>query len=217
MLLPLTSDDGVLLDLRYATAANMTGRPIYRRPVAMLHPEAHARLRAAASRAAVLGLGFRIFDAFRPLDAQWALWAALPDPRFVADPRDASGFHPRGAAVDLTLVDQAAGTDLDMGTGFDEMTPHSAHAALDLPPAAVRNPGPAARHHGRRGLAAHRVGVVALPVAGRAGAAAALGKGRPRTARCSGGRRRAEPSAVARPQGSTRAADGGCRHGGCKA
>ena len=139
MLLSVTEDDGVLLDLRYATADNLTGKPVYRRPIALLHPEAHKRLLAATARAAVLGLRLRVFDAFRPLDAQWALWTALPDPRFVADPADDSGFHPRGAAVDLTLMDPADGTDLDMGTGFDAMVAQSAHAALDISPEAVRN------------------------------------------------------------------------------
>lgn len=139
MLVPLTEDDGFLFDLRYATAGNLTGKPIYRRPVALLRPEAHGRLLAAAARAAVLGLGIRVFDAFRPLDAQWALWRALPNPRFVADPADGGGFHPRGVAVDLTLLDRADGTDLDMGTAFDEMVPQSGHDALDIAPEVVRN------------------------------------------------------------------------------
>ncbi len=78
----MTEDDRVLIDLRYATADNLTGRAIYTRPVALLRPEAHAMLRAAAARAAVLGLRLRVFDAFRPMEAQWALWRALPDPPF---------------------------------------------------------------------------------------------------------------------------------------
>ncbi len=139
MLLPLTADDGVLLDIRYATANNFTGRPIYLRPVALLRPEAHAALLAAAVRTGRLGLNLKVLDAFRPLEAQWALWNALPDPRFVADPTSSAGRHPRGIAVDLTLVDRATGAELDMGTGFDDMTPHSAHAALDLAPTAIRN------------------------------------------------------------------------------
>ena len=135
----MTEDDRVLIDLRYATADNLTGRAIYTRPVALLRPEAHAMLRAAAARAAVLGLRLRVFDAFRPMEAQWALWRALPDPQFVADPAQETGLHPRGVAVDLTLTDPATGPDLDMGTGFDAMAPQSAHAALDLPAEAVRN------------------------------------------------------------------------------
>ncbi len=139
MLVPVTADDGVSLDIRYATANNFTGKPIYLRPVALLRPEAHAALLAAAARAAVLGLRLKLFDAFRPLEAQWALWDALPDPRFVANPADDTGRHPRGIAVDLTLIDSSTGAELDMGTDFDEMTPRSAHAALDLAPSAIRH------------------------------------------------------------------------------
>jgi len=138
MLVPVTAADGILLDLRYATADKLTGRPIYQRPVALLRAEARAALLAAAARAAVLGLRLKIFDAFRPIEAQWALWHALPDPRFVADPRQGMGLHPRGVAVDLTLVAEGGGT-LDMGTGFDAMTPLSAHAALALAPDCLRH------------------------------------------------------------------------------
>jgi len=137
--LQVTEDDGFLLDIRYATAANLTGAPIYRRAVALLRPEAHALLLAAGRRAAVLGLRIKVFDAFRPIEAQWALWRALPDPRFVSDPAAATGMHPRGVAVDVTLVDAASGSELAMGTGFDDMTAQSAQAALDVPAVAVRH------------------------------------------------------------------------------
>ncbi len=77
-----------------------------------------------------------IFDGFRPTEAQWALWNALPDPTFIADPRLGS-THGRGVALDLTLA-TAEGEALDMGTGFDDMTPLSYHAAA-VPAAARRN------------------------------------------------------------------------------
>lgn len=128
--------DGVTVDLRYATADTLAGWPIYSRPVAMLHPRAAALLAGAVRRAAVLGLRLRIYDAFRPIEAQWALWHALPDPRFVADPRT-GGSHTRGAAVDVTLED-AQGV-LPMGTGFDAMEAAAAHDAFGLPAEAVRN------------------------------------------------------------------------------
>ncbi len=139
MVLRVTEEDGVLLDIRYATADNLTGAPIYTRPVALLRPEAHAMIRAAVRRAAVLGLQIKVFDAFRPLEAQAALWKALPDPRFVSNPAAGLALHPRGIAVDLTLVDRASGDELDMGTGFDDMTTLSAQDALDLPPDVIRN------------------------------------------------------------------------------
>ncbi len=138
MLLPVTDADGVLLDLRYATAGNLTGRPIYTRPVALLLPEARARLFAARDAAARLGLRLKLFDAFRPMEAQWALWHAVEDKRFVADPR-AGGVHPRGAAVDLTLCDAATGAELPMGTGFDATEEESAHGHPGVPVEDQRN------------------------------------------------------------------------------
>ena len=139
MLLRITEADGVLLDLRYASADNLLGRPVYARAVALLRPEARWALLAAAARARARGLRLRLFDAFRPLEAQWAFWHAAEDKTFVADPRG-GGTHPRGIAVDLTLVDGASGADLPMGTGFDAFTALSAHGALDgLPPDAIRN------------------------------------------------------------------------------
>ncbi len=71
------------------------------------------------------------------VEGQWALWDASPDPEFVADPRN-GGPHNRGVALDLTLVD-AAGHELDMGTGFDALTPLSHHGRTDVSPAAQRN------------------------------------------------------------------------------
>ena len=139
MLLPVTGDHGVLLDIRYATADNFTGQPIYHRPVALLHPVAHAALLLAVARARPLGLKLRIFDAFRPVDAQWALWRALPDPVVVADPRSGDGMHPRGVAVDLTLADALTDAALEMGTGFDAGLPQSAQGSLDLPAEAIRH------------------------------------------------------------------------------
>lgn len=126
------------IDLRYATEDNLTGQPIYTRPVAMLTPEAAALLRRAARQARALGLRMRIYDAFRPIEAQWALWNAVEDKRFVSDPRS-GGVHPRGTAVDLTLDDGVTGQALDMGTGFDAITPLSAHGADGLGSDAIRN------------------------------------------------------------------------------
>jgi len=125
------------IDLRYATADNLTGSPIYRRPLCLLHPDAARRLAEAVRLAAVLGLRLRIFDAYRPPAAQWRLWAALPDPVFIADPRQGSN-HTRGVAVDLTLAD-AGGNPLDLGTPFDDMSPRAFHAAPGMPAEVQRN------------------------------------------------------------------------------
>jgi len=130
-------DFDVIVDLRYATTDNFTGRPVYRRAQAYLAPDAAVALRTAIALAARQGCRFRIFDAFRPTEAQWILWNHTPDPNFLADPRKGSP-HSRGVAVDLTLVN-TAGEDLDMGTPFDAFTPRSHHGAPGLHRQAERN------------------------------------------------------------------------------
>jgi zinc D-Ala-D-Ala dipeptidase len=129
--------DGFDLDLRYATADNLAGRPIYRRAAGFLHPDAASALGRAAAIAEAQGWRLRVYDAYRPVAAQWALWHALPDPRYVADPREGSS-HNRGVAVDLTLADRD-GVPLDMGTGFDAMTVLSSHGSTAVPVEAQRH------------------------------------------------------------------------------
>src|SRR3546814_17146317 len=79
-----TPDFDLDIALAYATAANVTGKPIYARAEAQLHADAAAALQRAIALAAPLGLRLRIFDAFRPVEAQWRLWAVFPAPAFVA-------------------------------------------------------------------------------------------------------------------------------------
>jgi D-alanyl-D-alanine dipeptidase len=127
----------VALDIAYATPANITGAPIYARPGCYLVEPAAEKLARAIELAAEVGYRFRIFDAFRPKEAQWVLWNHTPDAEFLADPRRGSP-HSRGVAVDLTLLD-GAGSALDMGTGFDAFTPLSHHARTDISAEAQRN------------------------------------------------------------------------------
>lgn len=139
MLHPVTPDAfDVEFDIAYARADNVAGRALYRRPACYLHAEAIERLRAAIAIAGGLGLRFRIYDGFRPIESQRALFAAAPDPEFVSNPDTGAVPHCRGAAVDLTLIDDR-GDALDMGTAFDAFTARASHGDLSISPAAQRN------------------------------------------------------------------------------
>lgn len=135
LLHPATHD--LVLDLVYATALNVAGQAIYVRPLCLIHRDAEGRLREAMRLAAALDLRLKIFDAFRPAEAQWRLWETAPDKAYVADPRLGSN-HTRGIAVDLTLVN-AQGEALDMGTSFDDMTVLSHHFSAQVSPLAQAN------------------------------------------------------------------------------
>lgn len=128
---------GVRIDMMYARADNFTGHAIYRHDLCFLHPQAEAALRRAVEGARRFGFGLKVFDAFRPHEAQQALWDVLPVPGYVADPAKGSN-HTRGVAVDLTLLD-AGGRELDMGTPVDTMTEVSHHFHAGLPPQVLVN------------------------------------------------------------------------------
>lgn len=123
--------------IAYATEQNFTGTPVYKRDGCYLHINAAEQLKKAILLAAGLGLRFKLFDAFRPQEAQEKLWAHTPDPEFLADPRRGSP-HSRGVALDLTLIDKQ-GRELDMGTSFDAFTPLSHHGVTDIPKEAQQN------------------------------------------------------------------------------
>lgn len=112
---------GIRIELRYGTARNGVGRAVYANGSRCLLRRGTAeRLCHVQQRLAAQGLGLKVWDAYRPLSAQKALWEICPDPRFVAPPRRGSR-HNRGAAVDVTLVD-ARGRELPMPSDFDSFT-----------------------------------------------------------------------------------------------
>ena len=119
----------VELEIAYASANNFTGKPVYKKPDAYLHPAAAELLQNAIKLASAAGFGVKIFDAYRPTEAQWKLWEHTPDPHFLAHPASGSA-HSRGVAVDLTLTQN--GKELDMGTAFDAFTPKSFHSNTEI-------------------------------------------------------------------------------------
>ena len=130
-------DYDVEVHIVYATEHNFTGRPIYRRPGCYLNPEAAEALARAIDLAAAIGLRFKIYDAFRPVEAHRLLWRHTSDPQFVAEPTRGSP-HSRGAAVDITLID-GGGNELAMGTAVDTNEAQAHHGRTDVSEAAQRN------------------------------------------------------------------------------
>ena len=151
---------GIRFDLRYAGANNFDGRVLYQGiDCAWLRAEAAAGLEAAAAWLAQEDRSrhLLVLDALRPQRVQEAIWrdvAGTPAERYFADPARGS-IHSFGMAVDVTLQD-ASGRELDMGSGFDEMTLAS-HPALEdqhLVQGRLTPPHIAARQLLRRAMAA---------------------------------------------------------------
>jgi D-alanyl-D-alanine dipeptidase len=121
---------GVVVDLRYATPDNPFGRAFYPSPRALLRRGTAEKLKKAAEILAARSLRLKVWDAYRPLSVQRALWEAVPVPYFVAPPERGSR-HNRGAAVDVTLI-STDGSDVPMPTDFDDFSDR-AHADSPLP------------------------------------------------------------------------------------
>ncbi len=130
-------DDSFVIDLRYATANNFTGKKIYTQPRCILHKDTALKLISANNHFKSLGCRIKILDAYRPYSAQRILWNAASDKSFVADPTKGSN-HNRGAAVDITLVDKD-GKELEMPSAFDEFTRRASIKYTDCPKEQIEN------------------------------------------------------------------------------
>lgn len=132
----LASD--MVLDLRYATTNNFMKLQIYDCPKCLMRLATAKALLKANAALKEKGIGFKLFDCYRPKSAQHKLWKKMPDRRYVAPPSRGS-MHSRGGALDLTLIDLATQKQLEMGTHYDYFGKEAYWVNQDLPPAVLDN------------------------------------------------------------------------------
>lgn len=128
----------VVLDLRYATEDNFLKRKVYPDGArCLLRQETVEKLKLAADTLREKGLRLRLYDCYRPRAVQWEMWAILPKPGYVANPKKGSN-HNRGTAVDLTLAN-ADGEELEMPTRFDSFEKAAHHGYAGASAEAKKN------------------------------------------------------------------------------
>ena len=137
-LVEVTPDNvpGVVLDLRYATTNNITGKVLYPEAKAYLRQETIRKLRRVARKLEEEGYRLVIWDAWRPASAQRALWQAKPDGKFLTPPSKISR-HRRGTSVDISLADKD-GRILPMPSDFDEFNAKADEDFSDVPKEAAK-------------------------------------------------------------------------------
>ncbi len=130
-------DTTIVLDIRYATTNNFTGKQVYDEAKFFLRSEPAQKILEVQKELKALGLGLKIFDGYRPLSIQRKFWEIMPDERYVANPEKGSR-HNRGAAVDLTLVDKY-GNEIPMPTPYDDFTEKASRNYMDFPAQIIIN------------------------------------------------------------------------------
>ena len=132
-LIEVTSEKvpGLVLEIRYATEQNITGKKIYADKRAWLREETIRKLAQVARELEEKGYRLVLWDGWRPASAQKALWAAKPDGRFLTPPNRISR-HTRGTSVDVSLADRS-GKILEMPRDHDEFTDRADEDFSDVP------------------------------------------------------------------------------------
>ena len=127
-----------ILEIRYYSTYNFVGERIdgYEAPFALMTREAADSLKIVSDELRAEGYRLKIWDSYRPQRAvnhfiRWAenlqdtamkaIFYPMVDKSLLFEQQYiiARSGHSRGSTVDLTLVDEATGKELDMGSPFD--------------------------------------------------------------------------------------------------
>jgi len=125
----ISEHDGFIIDIKYATTDNFVKEVIYPCGRCFLKPAVAQALFHVRDELKNDGYKLRLFDCYRPRPAQYKLWEKVPNPDYVAPPKEGS-MHNRGVAIDLTLTDKF-GKELDLGTPYDFFGPKAHHDNYD--------------------------------------------------------------------------------------
>lgn len=141
----------VILEIRYYSTYNFVGDRIdgYEQPIALLTKQAADSLKVVSDELRKHGYRLKIWDSYRPQRAvnhfiRWAedlndtamkhIFYPMIDKSLLFEQKYimARSGHSRGSTVDLTLVDEQTGKELDMGSAFDWFGNESHPDYMDL-------------------------------------------------------------------------------------
>ncbi len=140
----LEIDNEFIIDLKYATAENFTGKQIYMSGECYMDKHTAEILIKAKDYFKKDGYRVKIWDAYRPISAQERFWEIMPDDDFVARPPTMGGnpklrpTHLNGLCVDITLTDED-GNDILMPSEFDDFSKRSSLLCQESPIEARKN------------------------------------------------------------------------------
>ena len=147
-----------ILEMRYYSTYNFVGDRIdgYEQPIALMTKQAADSLKMVSDELLKHGYRIKIWDSYRPQRAvnhfiRWAedlqdtamkpVFYPIVDKSLLFEQNYimAKSGHSRGSTVDLTLVDEQTGLELDMGSPFDWFGEESHPDYMDLTPTQLAN------------------------------------------------------------------------------
>jgi len=129
--------DDIIIDLKYATPDNITGKPVYDSNIAWRRRGTAIKLKRANEGLMEQGYRIKEWDAYRAEKDARRLHEVAKNSYYFIDPKIGSN-HTRGAAVDVTLVDMD-GNELDMPSKYDEMSEKAHRTYKHASPEQKRN------------------------------------------------------------------------------
>lgn len=148
----------IVLEMRYTGENNFLGVPVegYKSPVAILSRPAALALAKVQMELKDSGYCLKIFDAYRPQRAvdHFISWARNPADTLKkaefypeVDKKDlfSLGYistrsgHSRGSTIDLTIVEDSIGKEVDMGGSYDLFGEVSHHGFSQITPEQKKN------------------------------------------------------------------------------
>lgn len=111
----------IIIDLKYATEDNFTKQVIYEDANAYLRYGTIKKLLNVQNELNENGYTLVIWDAYRPVSAQFKLWEFCPDSKYVSNPNKGYSSHSRGNTIDVTIA-KLDGTYIEMPSKFDDFS-----------------------------------------------------------------------------------------------
>lgn len=129
---------GVVLDIKYASTQNVFYEQLYDKPYAIIRLPVAKALANVQAELKKLGLGLKIYDAYRPYSVTCRMWDLMPDSIYMGKPWRGS-HHNKGISLDLTLVDLKNKQEVRMPTPFDALIYASHPRFTGLPDSIIKN------------------------------------------------------------------------------
>ena len=110
----------------FATERNITGAPLYPRAVPLMQKGTLDKLMKAYAIFKADGYTLKVYDAYRPKSGQKILYDIVQNRHWIANPATTASNHNRGCAIDMNLILDSTGEEIESPTPMHTFADESA-------------------------------------------------------------------------------------------